>query len=46
MESPLERRLRDAHQAAAHAAISWRQYRTLGSTYLGNEIPGLSAPRA
>ena len=46
MESPLERRLRDSHQAAAHAAISWRQYRNLGSTYLGNEIPGLSAPRA
>ena len=46
MESPLERRLRDSHQAAAHAAISWRQYRNLGSTYLGNEMPGLSSARA
>ena len=46
MDSPLERRLRDAHQAAAHGAISWRHYRNLGSTYLGNELPGLSAARA
>ncbi len=46
MDSPLERRLRDAHQAAAHGAISWRNYRNLGSTYLGNEMPGLSAARA
>ncbi len=46
MESPLERRLRDSHQAAAHAAISWRQYRSLGSTYLGNDMPGLSSARA
>ena len=46
MDSPLERRLRDAHQAAAHAAISWRHYRNLGSTYLGNDMPGLSAARA
>ena len=46
MDSPLERRLRDAHQAAAHAAISYRHYRNLGSTYLGNDLPGLSAARA
>ncbi|HCV00368.1 MAG TPA: hypothetical protein DGL25_04120 [Dehalococcoidia bacterium] len=39
MESPLERRLRDAHQAASHAAISWRHYRKLGSTYLGDDPP-------
>ena len=46
MDSPLERRLRDAHQAASHAAISYRHYRNLGSTYLGNDMPGLSAARA
>ena len=42
MDSPLERRLRDAHQAAAHAIISWRQYRNLGSAALGNEPPPFS----
>ena len=42
MDHPLERRLRDAHQAAAHAAISWRHYRNLGSTWLGHE-PGALA---
>ena len=46
MDSPLERRLRDAHQTASHAAISYRHYRNLGSTYLGNDMPGLSAARA
>lgn len=45
MEHPLERRLRDAHQAASHAAISYRHYRTLGSTYLGNEM-GSSAMKS
>ncbi|MXW25602.1 MAG: hypothetical protein F4Z77_04780 [Dehalococcoidia bacterium] len=39
MDSPLERRLRDSHQAASHAAISWRHYRNLGSNYLGNDPP-------
>jgi Acyl-CoA dehydrogenase, C-terminal domain len=39
MDSPLERRLRDAHQAATHAAISYRHYGNLGATFLGNEPP-------
>ena len=47
MESPLERRLRDSHQAAAHAAISWRHYRNLGNTYLGNQpLPFATFARA
>ncbi|MFN0095205.1 MAG: acyl-CoA dehydrogenase family protein [Dehalococcoidia bacterium] len=36
MDSPLERKLRDAHQAAAHAAISYRNYEQLGKTFLGH----------
>ena len=39
IEHPLERKLRDAHQAAAHAAISWRHYRSLGLTYMTGEAP-------
>ncbi len=42
LDSPLERRLRDAHQAASHAIISWRHYRHLGSTYLGHEPPAFN----
>lgn len=37
MDSPLERQLRDAHQAANHALISYRHYETVGQTYLGHE---------
>ncbi len=39
MDSPLERRLRDAHQAAAHGLITYRHYRNLGMSYLGVEAP-------
>ena len=39
MESPLERKLRDAHQAAAHGGISWRHYTDLGKTLLGHDPP-------
>ena len=39
MDSPLERQLRDAHQAANHALISYRHYEDLGKTFLGHE-PG------
>jgi alkylation response protein AidB-like acyl-CoA dehydrogenase len=44
MDSPLERRLRDAHQAAAHGLITYRHYRNLGGSYMGVEPP-LSARR-
>ena len=37
MDSPLERQLRDAHQAANHALISYRHYEGLGKTFLGYE---------
>ena len=40
MNHPLERKLRDAHQAASHALISWRQYGNWGKTFLGGEPPG------
>jgi len=40
MEHPLERKLRDAHQAAAHGGVSWRNYGNMGKTYLGEEPPG------
>ena len=30
MSHPLERRLRDAHQAAAHGGVSWRHYGNMG----------------
>ena len=47
MDSPLERKLRDAHQAAAHAAISYRNYENLGKTFLGHLPPTAAvAPRA
>ncbi len=35
MDSPLERQLRDAHQAANHALISYRHYEDLGKTFVG-----------
>ena len=44
MDSPLERKLRDAHQAAAHGLITYRHYRNLGMNYMGVEAP-LSARR-
>ena len=37
MDSPLERQLRDAQQAANHALISYRHYEEIGKTYLGHE---------
>ena len=37
MDSPLERWLRDGHQAATHALIQWRHYEDLGKTWLGHE---------
>ena len=47
MDHPLERRLRDAHQAASHAAISYRHYRTLGQGFLGETPEGFgSTPRS
>lgn len=39
MDSPLERKIRDAHQAATHALISYRHYENLGKTWLGHEPP-------
>jgi hypothetical protein len=36
MDSPLERQLRDAQQAANHALISYRHYEQLGATFLGH----------
>ena len=39
MSHPLERKLRDAHQAAAHGAISWRHYGNFGKTFLGEDPP-------
>ena len=35
MDSPLERQLRDAHQAANHALISFRHYEDIGKTFVG-----------
>jgi alkylation response protein AidB-like acyl-CoA dehydrogenase len=35
MDSPLERQLRDAYQAANHALISYRHYEELGKTFVG-----------
>ncbi len=37
MESPLERKLRDAQQAATHTLISWRHYEDLGKTFVGHD---------
>ena len=37
MDSPLERHLRDAHQSATHALISWRHYEDLGKTFVGHD---------
>lgn len=39
MDSPLERQLRDAQQAANHALISYRHYEELGKTFVGHEPP-------
>ncbi|MBH78930.1 MAG: hypothetical protein CMQ49_00270 [Gammaproteobacteria bacterium] len=39
MDSPLERKLRDAHQSATHALISYRHYEELGKTFVGHEQP-------
>ena len=39
MDSPLERQLRDAHQAANHALISYRHYEELGKTFVGHQPP-------
>jgi alkylation response protein AidB-like acyl-CoA dehydrogenase len=39
MDSPLERQLRDGHQAATHALISWRHYEDIGKTLVGYEPP-------
>ena len=39
MDSPLERQLRDAQQAANHALISYRHYEELGKTFVGHEQP-------
>jgi alkylation response protein AidB-like acyl-CoA dehydrogenase len=36
MDSPLERQLRDAQQAANHALISYRHYEQLGKTFVGH----------
>ena len=37
MDSPLERHLRDAHQSATHALISWRHYEDLGKNFVGHD---------
>ena len=37
LESPLERHLRDAQQAATHALISWRHYEDIGKTFVGHD---------
>ena len=37
MESPLERQLRDAQQAANHTLISWRNYEDIGKTFVGHD---------
>jgi alkylation response protein AidB-like acyl-CoA dehydrogenase len=39
IDSPLERQLRDAQQAANHALISYRHYEELGKTFVGHEPP-------
>ena len=39
MYSPLERKLRDAHEAATHRWVAHPLYKDLGSILLGNE-PG------
>ncbi len=36
MDSPLERQLRDAQQAANHMLISYRHYEQLGKTFVGH----------
>ena len=36
---PLERKLRDSHQAAAHGGVSWRHFSALGKTWLGHDAP-------
>ena len=39
MDSPLERKLRDAHQSATHALISYRHYENIGKTWVGHDPP-------
>jgi alkylation response protein AidB-like acyl-CoA dehydrogenase len=39
MDHPLERKLRDAQQAATHALISYRHFENLGKTWMGHEPP-------
>jgi len=39
MDSPLERQLRDGHQAATHALISYRHYEDIGRTLVGYDPP-------
>ena len=39
IEHPLERKLRDAHQAAAHGGVSWRHFGAVGKTFLGEDPP-------
>ena len=39
MSHPLERKLRDAHQAAAHGGVSWRHYGNVGKRFLGEDPP-------
>jgi len=39
MDSPLERKVRDAHQSAAHGLITYRHYRNIGMTFMGVEPP-------
>ena len=39
MSHPIERKLRDAHQAAAHGGVSWRHYGNVGKRFLGEDPP-------
>ena len=39
MSHPLERKLRDAHQAAAHGGVSWRHFGNMGKTFIGHDPP-------
>ena len=43
MHSPLERKLRDGHMAAAHGLITYRHYRNMGMSYMGMDPPPFSA---
>ena len=39
MDHPLERKSRDARQAAAHGGTSWRHLTNMAKTYIGTEPP-------